>query len=587
MKQRWDESKWRQAGLLFLAAVVIAGCGDSSNGGSGGSSSTTPTFERMQTQVFNLSCSSDSCHSHVGQAGGLILEAGYAWDSLVNHRASNGVAAAHGLMRVMPGNPDASFLMNKISANLEAGEGAPMPYNSSPLTSDTVDIIHAWIAAGAPQDGVVQGDDGRPMGDTGENNGPFSLAPPEHGVQIKTTSPPIPVGKEETGCHYLKLPSDVDFDSNRIQVAVTGGSHHIHLYRAYDRSLDLADGYEVCNHAVDFNTWELVVADQVRQLDWELPSGVGYHFRAGEQLLIQTHFVNVGALQTMGEGVAAINLQAANPGEVTQHAGSMFGQDKDVDVLPHSSPTEDAECVFPKALSLMGETGHYHFRGREFNTYLWNNGVQGDKIYQYDGYDDPPFKIHDPAINFAPGGGIQWECHWVNDSDTEYKFGPFTDTNEHCNWFAFYYPTESLDESVTCVKSNGVSTTMVRTSSSGSPPPAMNTPVPTPVPGQFSGRYTGTVALDAGRSGAVSLTVHNGQATGKLTISGGTKQETVSLVGLVDELGGTFSTHGTSSDGTVVAVVSGTLPSLSAVPGYLAVQIGTTLTPFRGTISAG
>ena len=576
----------RRLGILILAAVVIAGCGESTDSVPT-SRSTAPTFERIQTQVFNLSCSSDSCHSHVGQAGGLVLEQGYSWASLVNERPTNGVAAAHGLMRVMPGNPDMSFLMDKISGSLPAGEGFPMPYNSAPLTSDTVDIMHAWIAAGAPQDGVVPGDDGRPMGDSGENGGPFSLEPPAHGLQIKTTSPPIPVGKEETGCHYLKLHADADFDSDRIQVAVTGGSHHIHLYRAYDHTLDLADGYEVCNHAVDFNVWELVVADQVRQLDWELPSGVAYHFRAGEQILIQTHFVNVGALETMGEGVAAINLQAAAPGVVTQHAGSMFGQDKDVDVLPHSTPTESAECVFPKALNLMGETGHYHFRGREFDTYLWNDGVRGDRIYQYNGYNDPPFQVHDPAIEFAPGGGIQWECHWVNNSDNEYKFGPFTDTNEHCNWFGFYYPTGSLDESITCVKSNGVSATMVHTSTTGSStPPAATTPVPTPVPGQFVGKYAGTVALDAGRTGTVALSVQNGQATGTLTISGGTTPETVPLTGLVDEIGGTFSTHGTSSDTTVVAVVSGTLPSAGGVSGYLAVQIGSTVTPFRGSISA-
>ena len=551
-----------------------------------GSGAPSPTFERIQAQVFNLSCSSDSCHSHVGRAGDLILEQGYSWGSLVSQKPSNSVAVMDGLMRVMPGNPDMSFVMDKISANLQAGEGAPMPYNSAPLTAGTVDIIRAWIAAGAPQDGVVPGDDGQPMGDTGQNGGPFSLQPPAHGVQIKTTSPPVPVGKEETGCHYLKLQSDVDFDANRIQVAVTGGSHHIHLYRAYDHTLDLPDGYEVCNHAVNFDVWELVVAAQVRQLDWELPAGVGYHFRAGEQLLIQTHFVNVGALETMGEGLAAFNLQAADAGAVTQHAGSIFGQNKDVDVPPHSSPTETAECVFPNAIDLMGETGHYHFRGREFTTYLWDNGMRGQQIYDYQGYDDPPFQIHDPAITFAPGQGLQWQCYWVNNTDNDYKFGPFTDTNEHCNWFGFYYPTASVDESITCVKSNGVSSTTVRTSQGAVPTPAGLPPVkPTPVPGTFGGTYAGTVMLDNGQTATVSLTVSGNQATGTLTITGGSATQTATLSGAVDEIGGTFSTQGTLSDGTTVAIVSGTLPSLSTVPGYLAVQIGATAAPFHGTIS--
>jgi hypothetical protein len=95
--------------------------------------------------------------------------------------------------------------------------------------------------------------------------------------------------------------------TSRIQINVTGGSHHIHLYRPYDSTLDLPDHTEVCNMAVDFDKWALVVATQLRKTDWELPEGVAYHFRAGEQILIQTHFVNVGSLETKGEGKVLMN----------------------------------------------------------------------------------------------------------------------------------------------------------------------------------------------------------------------------------------------------------------------------------------
>ena len=54
-----------------------------------------------------------------------------------------------------------------------------------------------------------------------------------------------------------------------------------------------------------------------------------------------------------------------------------------------------------------------------------------------------------------------------NRSDRDYEFGPFTDENEHCNVFAFYYPTQSRTESTTCVVENGVSTTTVRRSGTG------------------------------------------------------------------------------------------------------------------------
>ena len=422
------------------------------------------TFERIQHQVFDVSCTSSSCHSRVGRAGDLILEAGYSWKLLVGQKPANVVAGTQGYLRVTPGRPDGSFILAKLTAALAAGEGVSMPYSAAPLTQETVDVIRNWILAGAPTDGVVAGDDGRDLGGGGDNPGEINLPPPVNGVQIRTTSPPLAPGTEETGCHYLKLPSDVDIDVNRFQVAVTGGSHHIHIYRALDRNLDVPDHYEVCNMAIDFDRFELVVPVQLRRTDWELPAGVAYHFRAREQLLMQTHFVNVGSLETLGEGKSIWNLQAAEPGTVTQYAGTMFGQDKDVFVPRHSNTTQVAECVFPKALNLMSQSGHYHFRGREFKTYRWDDDVRGEQIYEYKGYNDPPFTVHDPALPFAAGQGLQWECYWENNTDNDFKFGPFTDTNEHCNWFGLYYPADSIDEFITCVKKDGVAKTTVRTS---------------------------------------------------------------------------------------------------------------------------
>ena len=70
--------------------------------------------------------------------------------------------------------------------------------------------------------------------------------------------------------------------------------------------------------AVDFDKWALIVATQLRKTDWELPAGVAFHFRAGEQMLVQTHFVNVGSLETKGEGKVLMNLNDADPGTITR-----------------------------------------------------------------------------------------------------------------------------------------------------------------------------------------------------------------------------------------------------------------------------
>ena len=235
------------AALALGIAGGLAACGDGSDSPP---AARTATFERIQREVFDVSCSSDSCHSSAGRAGGLILEAGYSWDELADHAPSNRAAANHGMRRVWPGDVAHSFLIAKLTNNLAAGEGSPMPYNAAPLDDATIEVLQAWIAAGAPSEGVVPGDDGRSLGNTSENPADVTLPKPARGVQIKVNARPVPKGSEETLCHYLKLPSDVDIDVNRIQINVSGGSHHIHLYRPYE-PLDVPDGFEVCNMAVD------------------------------------------------------------------------------------------------------------------------------------------------------------------------------------------------------------------------------------------------------------------------------------------------------------------------------------------------
>jgi hypothetical protein len=226
--------------------------------------------------------------------------------------------------------------------------------------------------------------------------------------------------------------------------------------------MDVADGHETCDFALDFDVWQLILGSQNTLLNWKLPPGVAFHFRAGEQLLVQTHFVNVGSLETIGEGKVIFNLHDADPGTITAHAGAVFGQDKDVFVPALSNPTKSAVCEFPEPINVFAETGHYHFRGRRFSTYEWYDGVRGAEVYLHEGYDDPLFLIHSPPLVIEAGHGLEWECHWENPNDIDYPFGAFTDINEHCNFFAFYYPTGSPNESITCVTSEGVAKTTVR-----------------------------------------------------------------------------------------------------------------------------
>jgi hypothetical protein len=291
---------------------------------------------------------------------------------------------------------------------------------------------------------------------------PIRLAKPRRGAQIVVGPVTVPRGTEVTECTRMKFPVQHDMAVNRVKIKVRGASHHIHLYRPYDQGLTLPDGHETCDFALDFDVWQLVLASQNLLLNWKLPPGVAFHFRGGEQLLAQTHFVDTGLLSSPEDGWAVFNLYAIPKRKVESYAGALFGQDRDVVVPPHAVSTATTRCVFPKPVKLLALTGHYHFRGARFTAGAWDGERSGPALYDFEGYQDPAFWRYGGGSRQPPEvQGLEWTCTYQNDTDQTFLFGPFTDRHEHCNLFAFYYPTLGPNEFMTCVQDQGVVTVNV------------------------------------------------------------------------------------------------------------------------------
>jgi hypothetical protein len=134
------------AAAISLAALAT-GCG---NTPSGTDNTVDPTFSSIQEKVFKQSCSSSSCHSTLGGRGGLVLDSTTTYENLVNCVCSNTAAINAGLKRVVPGQPDSSFLMIKLTGP-GIDEGEPMPYSNGKLNQQALDAIRTWIANGAPR----------------------------------------------------------------------------------------------------------------------------------------------------------------------------------------------------------------------------------------------------------------------------------------------------------------------------------------------------------------------------------------------------------------------------------------------------
>ncbi len=154
---RQSKAVWGRSALgavVVVGAVLASGCDETLKDVVGPSPNLQPTFSSIQKEIFETTdlagrSSCVTCHTNQGRnpTGGLNLF-GAPYDALVNVPSRG----RPDLKLVVPGDPDGSYLVQKL-------EGAPgiagvqMPRNGPPyLTGGQLLVIRRWIALGAPRD---------------------------------------------------------------------------------------------------------------------------------------------------------------------------------------------------------------------------------------------------------------------------------------------------------------------------------------------------------------------------------------------------------------------------------------------------
>jgi hypothetical protein len=105
---------------------------------------TTVSFAKEILPIFSAGCV--GCHQGSPGPAGLSLESVVAYNNLVNVKSTESA-----LMRVAPGAPDKSYLLNKLLGTQAqaGGKGAQMPFNAPPLSQTQIELLQKWISAGA------------------------------------------------------------------------------------------------------------------------------------------------------------------------------------------------------------------------------------------------------------------------------------------------------------------------------------------------------------------------------------------------------------------------------------------------------
>jgi len=278
---------------------------------------------------------------------------------------------------------------------------------------------------------------------------------------LQAASGPLKGTGENLTCFKKHGPAH-PMEVGRIHISMPGeGGHHVILFRPHPGPIQWPP--KLCPLTLNWDQWELIAQTQHPELDWKLPPGVAINVSRRQPLLVQTHYVR-GKHPKTPHAMTKTKLYPVDPATVTAHAGALFLNDRSMVVPPHSRLTEVSRCTVTgeggqaRDVKLLGITGHYHFRGLGFEAYrVHTDGSLGELLYRYEGFDQPNFQqFADPPVLHA-GEGIEWRCHYQNNSDKTFTYGPDASTQEHCILFGAYYPTSTVQEAINCTRDKDAS----------------------------------------------------------------------------------------------------------------------------------
>jgi len=131
-------------GILIIPALLLAGCTAGNGEGldeNGGVPPVTPPgasdFQQIQDTIFTPICT--NCHIGATAPQGLRLDAANSYTLLVNAASSE----VPGTLRVNPGNPDASYIVQKLEGNQAVG--ARMPFGGPYLSQTQIDLVRGTL----------------------------------------------------------------------------------------------------------------------------------------------------------------------------------------------------------------------------------------------------------------------------------------------------------------------------------------------------------------------------------------------------------------------------------------------------------
>jgi hypothetical protein len=367
------------------------------------------TFAEIERRVFGpRGCRVETCHGSA-RSGGLDLRLGAAHASLVGVPASG----APGRLRVVPGDADASFLVRKLAGVLGAGEGNPMPSVGRPVGPLELDLVRAWIDAGAPESGAV---DDRPCPPRHRFEEAAPLAPPPGGHQIVYEGPVLQPGEEIEGCEWITVPNTEDFVISAWEYSINPGTHHLALWEhrpeAPVPALGVFKRDTACISGGARFGLSISGAPEAPYFVDLCPANVAKVVKGGSLLGINPHYFNEFDVPIQVKMWINLHPAPANAiiADTLLSLGANLGGKSTFSIFVPPGEVATLRLRYynstPGPLHVPQLASHMHQRGVRFDA--WRS--DGTPLYDNTDWAHPRVLNFDPPLVLAPGDYLEYQC---------------------------------------------------------------------------------------------------------------------------------------------------------------------------------
>ncbi|HIA00560.1 MAG TPA: hypothetical protein EYN66_01380 [Myxococcales bacterium] len=419
--------------FLIFTTLILPACGsDNTQSTTSNKSSEAPGFVQLNTHFFSVSCAQSSCHSGEKGAGGLSFDnPKTAYEHLLSGQLSNITAGELGFKLVKSGQPAQSFLLHKLitdSTSLAVeGLGAQMPIGDLQAPGKkTLQAVKGWIEAGAPYDGLdFEADfttnesvDIYTQCDATDEEGMlacFGTPPnPAEVMRLHTKALTIPAGSELLVCSHLPITPEKDIFFRAMVGHQMPGGHHIALYSAFapvnsDTPVPCGTGSEMENYrflAGAFSGGKALV-----------PDTIAVRLPAGQQLVIQSHYIN--STDKPITVMDVLDLTLTTPDDPNSIADNLVLNLSEFEIPAQSTGYEVSyTCGVGREIDIYSIVGHTHEHGTLLElehtsaatgtTLLYS---ESDGVLMREG--GSPVVLDSP-LHLVPEDKLTIRCRWDN-----------------------------------------------------------------------------------------------------------------------------------------------------------------------------